>query len=84
MADTQTLPKNIKKEKVEELRRAFGYFYDEDPNHIYKAKGYTDPITKEHYENSAELIDELWDLGIPKETAIKKIGIIIVFFDNFI
>lgn len=74
---TQTPLQDTTLEKIEELKRAFGYFYDENLNNVYKAQDYTDPITHDHYKNSAELIDELWELGVPKNTPLKKIELLL-------
>ena len=58
--------------KVQALRKAFGYFYDQQ-----KTTKFSDQNTGLHFDRVSEFVDYLYspEIGIPKGTSVKHIGI---------
>lgn len=72
--DIPTPPQTLDIKKVEALRNAFGHFYDQE-----KTTTFTDPATKIQFANVTDFVDYLYspEVGIPKGTSAKHIGIIL-------
>jgi transaldolase len=72
--DITKLPETLTYNQVKALRAAFGHFYDQESG----AK-FVDAKTGFHFDNVTGFVDYLYspEIGIPKGTSVKHIGIVL-------
>ena len=70
--DIPRLPETLDLSTIQALRKAFGHFYD-----LEQTSKFVDPLTGLHFTNVTNFVDYLYssEIGIPKGTSIKHIGI---------